>query len=152
MWHQGFNRKFYEAMWIIFVRKQNKNNNVVQLTQTAYSVFSGYSPKWCQVDAEEMNCWKKSLFLFSLHTKSILVAKYNYGWTPYVTWIILPISLLCLWTLIVLILLLSMEGQSALRMHKKYLHLCSKDEWRSYGFGTTRGWVINVINFHFGVE
>ncbi len=33
--------------------------------------------------------------------------------------------------------LLSMEEQIALRFHQKYLHLCSEDERRSYGFGTT---------------
>ncbi len=27
--------------------------------------------------------------------------------------------------------------------YQKYLNLCSEDEWRSYGFGTTWGWVIN---------
>ncbi len=35
------------------------------------------------------------------------------------------------------------EVQKALRFHLKYLHLCSKDEQRSYGFGTTCGWVIH---------
>ncbi len=33
-----------------------------------------------------------------------------------------------------------MEGQKALGFHLKYLKLCSKDEQRSYGFGTTWGW------------
>ncbi len=33
--------------------------------------------------------------------------------------------------------LLSMEGQSALGMHHKYLSLSSEDEQRSYEFGTT---------------
>ncbi len=37
-------------------------------------VFSGYSPKWRKGDADEANCWIKSLFLFSLRTKSILIA------------------------------------------------------------------------------
>ncbi len=35
------------------------------------------------------------------------------------------------------------EGQRAHGMHQKYLNLCSEDERRSYGFGMTRGWVIN---------
>ncbi len=35
---------------------------------------SGYSPKWSYADSEETNCWIKSLFLFSLRTKNILVA------------------------------------------------------------------------------
>ncbi len=43
-----------------------------------------------------------------------------------------------------------MEGQRALRIHQKYLNLCSKDERRSYGFGTTWGWVINDKNFILG--
>ncbi len=30
-----------------------------------------------------------------------------------------------------------MEGQKALGFHQKYLYLCSEDERRSYGFGTT---------------
>ncbi len=34
--------------------------------------------------------------------------------------------------------------QKALRFHPKYLK-CSEDERRSYGFGTTWGWVINDI-------
>ncbi len=38
----------------------------------------------------------------------------------------------------------------ALRFHKKYLHLCSKDERRSYRFGTTWGWVINDRIFILG--
>ncbi len=33
--------------------------------------------------------------------------------------------------------LLSMEAQKALGFHQKYLNLCSEDERRSYGFGTT---------------
>ncbi len=39
--------------------------------------------------------------------------------------------------------LLSTEGQRARRFDQKYLHLCSEDERRSYGFGTTSGGVIN---------
>ncbi len=38
--------------------------------------------------------------------------------------------------------LLSMQGQKALRFHKKYLNLCSEDEQRFYGFGTTWEWVL----------
>ncbi len=37
------------------------------------------------------------------------------------------------------VVLLSMEGQIALRFHQKYLNLGSEDERRSYGFGTTCG-------------
>ncbi len=48
-------------------------------------------------------------------------------------------SLLRFCALIVKISLLSMEGQRALRFHQKYLNLCSEDEQRSCGFGTTQG-------------
>ncbi|XDV31340.1 hypothetical protein PO909_034049 [Leuciscus waleckii] len=34
---------------------------------------------------------------------------------------------------------LSMEGQKDLRFHQKGLQLCSEDERKSYGVGTTRG-------------
>ncbi len=35
------------------------------------------------------------------------------------------------------VVLLSMEGLKALGLYQKYLNLCSEDERRSYGFGTT---------------
>ncbi len=48
-------------------------------------------------------------------------------------------SLLPFCALNVIVPLLSMEGQKALVFNQKYLNLCSKDEQRSCGFGTTRG-------------
>ncbi len=59
-------------------------------------------------------------------------------------------SLLCFWDLIVIVSLLSIEGQRALRSHQTYLNLCSEDERRSYRFGSTWGWVINDRIFIFG--
>ncbi len=46
--------------------------------------------------------------------------------------------------------LLSIQGLRALRFDQKYLHLCSEDERRSYGFEKTRGWVINDRIFILG--
>ncbi len=66
----------------------------------------------------------------------------RYGWTTDVTWTILTMSLLPFWALNMSVQLLSIQGQKALRFHEKYLNLCSKDEQRSYRFGTTWGWVI----------
>ncbi len=43
-----------------------------------------------------------------------------------------------------------MEGQIALGFHQKHFNLCSEDERRSYGFGTTWGWVINARIFILG--
>ncbi len=45
-------------------------------------------------------------------------------------------SLLLFWTLNAVVSLLSIKGQKALGFHQKYLNLCSKDERRSYRFGT----------------
>ncbi len=42
------------------------------------------------------------------------------------------------------------EGQRALEFHQKYLHLCFEDKQKTYGFGTTWGWVINDRIFIFG--
>jgi len=39
--------------------------------------------------------------------------------------------------LIVVVPLLFMEGQKALRFHQKYFNLCSEDEGKSCGFETT---------------
>jgi len=33
------------------------------------------------------------------------------------------------------------RSDPALRFHQKYLNLCPEDERRSYGLGTTWGWV-----------
>ncbi len=88
--------------------------------------------------------------VFFCTKKSIFVASKNYGWTTDVTWTILQMSLLCFWTLIVLITLLSMEGQKALKFHQKYLNLCSEDEQRFYRFGMTWAWAINDIIVIFG--
>ncbi len=46
-------------------------------------------------------------------------------------------SLLPFWALNVSVALLSMQGQKAHGFHKKILNLCSEDEQKSYGFGTT---------------
>ncbi len=48
------------------------------------------------------------------------------------------------------VVLLSMEGQKALGFNQKYLNLCSEDEQRSCGFGTTRGCVNNDRTVLFG--
>ncbi len=56
-------------------------------------------------------------------------------------------SLLRFCALTMVVPLLSMQGQKALGFH---LNLCSKNERRSYRFGTTWGWVINDRIFIFG--
>ncbi len=75
------------------------------------------------------------------------VSVFDTSWIADVTWTILSMSLLPFWALNVSVALLSLEGQRALRFHQKYLNLCFKDEPRSYGFGTTWGWVIKRAGF-----
>ncbi len=70
--------QFCEAMRILFVRKEAC---VVVLSKM---VEDGNSEK---------NSWIKSLFLFSLCTKRILVASQNWSWATDVTWTVLPMSL-----------------------------------------------------------
>ncbi len=76
------------------------------------------------------------------HSWFVVFASYNYGWTTDVIWIVLSMFLVPFCALTVVGPLRSMEGQKALEFHQKYLNLCSKDEGRSYRFGTTWGWVI----------
>jgi len=63
---------------------------------------------------------------------------------------ILLTSLLCFWALILVVTLQAMQGLRTLRSYQKYLNLCSEDERRFYGFGTTWEWVINDRIFIFG--
>ncbi len=102
---------------------------------------------------EQKKLLSKVVFLmFSLRTKSILIASKNYSLATDITWTILMMSsLLHCFDLTVVVPLLSIEGQKALQFHHKYLNLCSEDEVMSYGFGRTWGWVTKD-SFHFWVN
>ncbi len=94
-------------------------------------------------DTEEKNCWIKSLLLFSLRSKKLLLSHWwqmdncNNVLTTF-------LGLECGSCIAVY------AGQKAIGFHQKYLNLCSKDERKSYGFGTTWGRVINDRIFIFG--
>ncbi len=95
-----------------------------------------------------MVLYKVILFIFFVHKKhyrSFITLRLN------ITWIILTMPLLPFWALNMVVALLSTEGQKALGFHQKYLNLCTEEKWRSYGFGTTWGWVINDRIFIFGL-
>ncbi len=81
----------------------------------------------------------------------ILYTKLRLNHCHCVTWTISTMSSLPFWALSMVVTLLFMQGQKVLISHKKYLDLYSEDEQRSYGFGTTWGWVIND-SFHFWVN
>ncbi len=63
-----------------------------------------------KTDMEENKMLNKVVFLDFMHTKSILVASWHYGWTTDVTWNILTLSLLPFWALNVSVGLLFMES------------------------------------------
>ncbi len=97
-------------------------------------------------------CAKKNNFIQqffnSLHCQSSTCV-HDSGWTSDVTWTILSMYLVPFWALNLVVLLLSV-GQKALRLHQKYLNLCSEDERRFYRFGTTWAWVINDKKIFWG--
>ncbi len=99
---------------------------------------------------EETNCWMKSLFLFSFAHKMQSRSFEKLSLTPDVTWVILTMSLLRFWALIMVVPLLSMEGQKALRFHQNiFICVPKMTEGHGTGFWTTWG---GVINFHFWVN
>ncbi len=58
---------------------------------------------------------------FQTHKTFIIYYTNYYGWTTYVTWTILTMSLLPFWALNVSVALLSMQGQKALGFHQNIL-------------------------------
>ncbi len=122
MWHQWLNCNFMKPREYYLCAKKKKN------------YYSTNSSLPCQ------SLWQ--------YRTDIFVASENYGWTTDVTWTILMMSLLPFWTLNVVVMLL--QGQKALGFHQTFLNLSSEDERRSFGFGTTWGWVINDRTFIFG--
>ncbi len=130
-------------------------NNLFSVSINAHSQVYHDTHK-SREDAEEKKLLKL-LFLFSLHTKSILVALQNYGWTTDVTWTILTMSLLPFWALDVSVALLYICRVRMISDFIKNIFICeeylnSKDERRSNSFGTTCGWVINDWIFIFGLS
>ncbi len=165
MWHQGFNRNFTKLHKYFLCTKKTKIMTLFNSSSPPHPVCCGVYmlPHWseskrmrrdtlssmaahCRRLDKEKSCWIKSLFLFSSRTKIILVASYNDGWN--LVFYLFPCYISGPENITVV--LLSMQGQRALRLHQKHLNLCSEDEQRSYAFGTTWGWVIDNRNFIFG--
>ncbi len=61
------------------------------------------------------------LFLLSLHSKSILVASQKWSWATDVTWTVLPMSSVVSESGNISVVLLSMQGQRALRFLQNIL-------------------------------
>ncbi len=91
----------------------------------------------------EKNGWVNGYFLFCLRKKnySCSVAKWKLS-----HWCHHGLFYRCFYYVSgpgnISVAFLSM-GLRALWFHQKHLHLCSEDERRSWGFGTTWGWIIN---------
>ncbi len=133
--------KFYEATRILFVCQENKNNDFVlqffsssshppslwrvhdvplhvnkaqfYINSSSMCIRHGTLYNGGGQSRERRNRWIKTFF--SLHTKSILVALWNYGWTTDVTWTILMMSLQTFWVFTVVGTLLSMGGSESSR-------------------------------------
>ncbi len=160
MWHQGFNRNFTKAMRTLFVHKEN--NKIIYLTillpELLSSAILESTPERNQCN---QHCLRSACACFILNVNNADYVDYILGYSPkwrktvtqveechmnYFTDVLamfLDLGTLqlccCLW-----------EGQRALRFHQKHLNLGSENEQRSYGFGTTWGWVINDRILIFG--
>ncbi len=163
MWHQGFNYNFAKLREYFLCTKKTKITiySTIHFPELPSSAILESTPEHNQLclclwgkacicvvilskmaeegNSGEKNCWRKLLFLFSLHTqKCIFVASQKWSWATDVTLTVLPMSLLCFWTWEHFCI--AVYGRvKAYRFHQKYLNLCSEDERRSYGFGTTWG-------------
>ncbi len=125
MWHRWFNLNFMKLWEYFLCTKKTKITNL-------FNNFCHMSC-YCREHASNSGTEEKKLlnkFVIFVHKN-----QWSHG--------LLTISLLSFWALNVSVLLLSIVDQKALRFHQKYLNLCSEDERRCYGFGTTWGWVIN---------
>ncbi len=109
--------------------------------QQIHFLWMWYSPKCCQGDAEETN-FEVVIFVFFVYKKyscSFVKLRLNHWWhMDYFNNVLTTfLGLECVSCIAVY------GGSESSRNSQKYLHLCSEDERRSYGFGTTWGWVIN---------
>ncbi len=159
MWHQSVNCNFMKPREY-FLSKENKNNEFIPHFRLycfscgcAFTTVHDASAWWRTMRLRHVLSWTKmwnkfvifvSLWKLFLWLHKITVDRLmSHGLLCRSSWYFSgPWSCkdpCCLW-----------EGQRALRYHQKYLNLCSKDERRSNGFGTTSGWVINDRIFIFG--
>ncbi len=107
---------------ILFARKEIKKNNVHVLWYSC--------ERMVETDMKAKNCWIKSLFFVFFaplkYSRSFVKLMLNH-WShmDYFNDVLTTfLGLECY----VSVVLLSMEGQKALRLHPKYLNLCSEEE------------------------
>ncbi len=126
---------FYSLIWT----KTAYACGAADTEQRTLFASSGYSPKWRYADAEETNCWIKSLFLFFLRTK-LFSSLHNSQIEPRMVdgpfwWCFSYFSRP--WQCY--LLGSQWDSHKPPGFHPKYLKLCSEDEQSFYGFGTTWG-------------
>ncbi len=138
-----------------FLRKENKNKNLIphfhlycfscgRAFTTVHDDRAWWRKRWSRSSVMTLNtCSTSSRWIWIwiwIRACATTRLRHVLSWTSW--YFSGPWSCkdpCCLW-----------EGQRALRFKQKYLHLCSEDERRSYGFGMTWGWVINDRIFIFG--
>ncbi len=147
-------------MRINFVRKEN-NNNIVYLTillpELRSSGILESTPERNQhnqqclhsVDSAHMRIINYVVIVFFAHKKysrSFIKLRLN-PWCHMDCFTDVLATFLCIDCGSILAVY---GGSDSSQIPSKYLNLCSEDERRSYGFGTTWGWVINERIFIFG--
>ncbi len=162
MWHQWFNHNFMKLWEYFLCTKKTK-------IMTLFNAFFSFGTVLCHyrrmrfalfrcrgtqcacvyngggLSPKRRNRWIIVVFFAHKKYSRNFVKLWLNHWCH-----ILTTSLLHFRALIVVVPLLSMEGQRTLGIHKKYLNLCFEDEQRSYGFGKTWRRVINDRIIIFG--
>ncbi len=155
MLHQWFNLNFMKLQELLFVHKENKNNDFLQQFLLFQSVSAAIHEN-TTMNACGATDAGAGVLMQSPDALSIVYKQRNaHICIVVLSWMTAEtdpedMSLLPFQALNVSGPLPSTKGQKALRIPQKYLNLCSKDERRSCGFGTTWGRVITDSIFIFG--
>ncbi len=143
-------------MYLRFDLNENSTSVRRGWYRTAYSacvqwIFSKMALRWHR-ETERRRIVEKKLFLFSLHTKSILVALIKFRLNHWWRWTILTMSFNIFWTLTVLFIWQSMGQSQASLFHPKYLKNVSEDGWSFTGMERHGDkWLMTTFSFWGGV-
>ncbi len=142
MWHQGFNRNFTKLREYFLCA----NKTIITIYSTILLPELPSSAILESIPERNQRCLRSvdSAHMLNVNNADYVdyVLGYSPKWRKTVTRGEELLNKLCYYC--------QFMGQRALRFHQKYLHLCSEDERRPYGFGTTWGWVINDRISNFG--
>ncbi len=145
MWQQWFNCNFTKLRDNFFAQRKQKNDIIQQFFTSASP--SGAILESIMMHARAFHCIILVFFEHKKYSRSFIKWWLNH-WCHMDYFNDILTTFMC--RDCGSAVSLSMEGQRALTFHHKYLNLCSEDEQRSYGFGTTWGWVVTDIILIFG--